>query len=107
MGHNVGYVDLILVPWRGISGPSWGHLGRSEGRLGPLLRPMGAILGTSWGILSSSGALEELHLITSSALEAYWYTTWGMLSSSRSLLWPSGAPFGAILAGLRAILGQS
>ena len=102
--HNAGYLELILVPLLAISGPSWGRLGRSEGHLGPLLRPIGAILGTSRSRLSSSWALEELHLIICSALEAYWGTALGMLSSSWFLHWPSGAS-GAILAGLRAILG--
>ena len=105
--HILGYLELILAPLSAILGPSWGHLGRSEGHLGPFLRPFGAILGTSLGILSSFWALEEPYLITCSALEAYWDTTWGMLSSSWSLLWPSGAPLGAILVGLRAILGHS
>ena len=100
----MGHLELILVPLVAISGPFWDRLGRSEGHLGPLLRPIGAILGTSRSLLSSSEAFEELHLIICSALEAYWDTAWGMLSSPWFLHWPSGAS-GAILAGLRAILG--
>ena len=52
--YNAGYVDLILGPLKAISGASWGHLGRCEGHLGPLLRPMGAILDTSRSLLRSS-----------------------------------------------------
>ena len=45
-------------------------------------------------------------LRTSSSLDAYWETNRGILSSSWALEEPSWAPLGAILAGLRAILGH-